>query len=721
MKVIIVSDELPIFASHTDADIAIKQSMSEILKNIPHRDKSSKIQIEFSEVSADSIRMFAKPHFMSVDMLDDHDLWFVGRLGLSNHRCFTEDELSVIGNAMKRYKCYPVFEDQAYYSDLIRRTLEGHTYDLVQKSLDHALLFDQYVDYNSKCCEKVMEIYEEGDVVWIQDIGLLLLPEMMKDVPVGISFANPFSSLFRCIPFWERLLLSMLCSKYIEFNNKESKACFDLLVSQKAGFVAGNPEYKDLSLPLVRVGRRGLDKDAVLECLPTVSDGECQSNKREKMIVVPSDSQAHLLGIESYLSCHKEEVTVVFLSIRPVKLDGLTEVMRLGQYLEVNYNVTRRVFVPTSDLELLSLLKACDVCYCPEVADLCLFLGVPVIQSNVYDFMQVAREIREKINGETDEERRDLHMCNDIPSKMEWKEHFIRNLLYASGINYVIDLNPKDLKVRRSLEMVQQADIPVGKSCSRNRGEMQHATSINPDDDDDSVIIKMINDFKSSRTKTLVLDYDGTITDIVAYPPMAAPTQEIKELLVNLSKVCRVVISTGRSTEDSDLFFPKELEVFAEHGACHRVDGQWRQRVSFPQKELAFKIAQFFLQRTPGSELESKKTGYAFHYRNVSPLIGVKQAKALFSLLKQAFGDCVKEGNHIVEIRNGKKSFAMETVEDGFILCVGDDVADEEMFEVCKGYTVKVGKDKDDLQTLSAAYEITNPKSFRKLLQRFLE
>ncbi|TBU17423.1 trehalose 6-phosphate phosphatase [Ordospora colligata] len=720
MKIIIVSDELPIFASRTDADIAIKHSMSAMLKNISHRDRSSKIQIEFSEASTDTIRMFAKPHFMSIDMLDDHDVWFVGRIGLSNHRCFSEDERLMIANAMRRYKCCPVFEDQVLYSGIVGRTLEGHTYDLVQKNLDHLLLFDEYVDYNSKCCEKVMEIYEEGDVVWIQDNSLLLLPGMMKDVPVGISFLIPFSSLFRCIPFWERLLLSMLCSKYIEFNDEESKACFELLVSQKTGFVSGNPEYKDLKLPSVGIGRRGLDKDAVLECLPTVADGECKF-KKGKMVIAPPDSQAHLLGVESYLSCNNEELTIVFLNIRPAEPDGLTEVMRLGQYLEANHNVSTKFFMPTSDLELLSLLKNCDVCHCPEVFDLCLFLGIPVIQSNVHDFMQVAKEIQYKINGETNEERRDLHKFIDIPSKLEWKENFIRNLLYASGINHVIDLNPKDLRVRRSLEMVQQADIPIAKSSSESReaNKRRKAAKIDPERSDDPTIIKMISEFNNSITKTLVLDYDGTVTDIVAYPPMAAPTLEIKELLVSLSKVCRVVISTGRSIEDSDLFFPKEVEVFAEHGACHRVDGQWRERTSFPQKELAFKMAQFFLQRTPGSELESKKTGYAFHYRNASPLIGVKQAKAFFELLKQAFGDCVKEGNHIVEIRNGKKSFAMESVEEGFVLCAGDDVADEEMFEVCKGYTVKVGK--SDLQTSSAAYEISDPKSFRRLLQRFLE
>ena len=129
----------------------------------------------------------------------------------------------------------------------------------------------------------------------------------------------------------------------------------------------------------------------------------------------------------------------------------------------------------------------------------------------------------------------------------------------------------------------------------------------------------------------------------------------------------------------------------AEHGACHRVKGEWKIISSLPQRDLdiAWKIGEFFHQRTPGTRLSKRTTEYAFHYRNASPLTGAKQGKALFELLAWVFGDSVIEGRCIVEIRSSKKSSVMESVGKGFVLCAGDDIADEEMFEASPGYPIK--------------------------------
>ncbi|AFM97697.1 trehalose 6-phosphate phosphatase [Encephalitozoon hellem ATCC 50504] len=716
MKIIVAMDELPICASRMGEEETIRKRSSALLKRISHPDKTSKIQIEFSDDNEEKLRLFAKPHFMAPDMLDDREMSFVGVPGFYSSEAFSDEDRKKIQISMGHYRCYPVFKRKGEYSRMIERILKKNTYEFVQKHLDHAAMFEEYRIRNNEYYEKIMEIYEEGDVVWVMDHSLLLLPGMLGGIPVGMSFCAPFSLLFKCIPFWEELFLSILCCKYIEFSESSSAESFNMLVSQKKGFVAGNPEYKSVRVPQTCVGKRGIDKEAILKASSEAKKLERFGNG--KIILVPFDSQTHLLGVEAYLSRYEKEITILFLITGALNrdFDEQTEVMRLRKYLEMNYNILSRVFVPTSDSEFVSVLKSCDLCYCSEMADICSLFGIPVIQSNPYDFFEVADEINEKLErgGASEKDSR------KVIGKMEWKKRFMTNFLHASGIECDIDAEPKEPRVRASLSMRQKEDVKTNSnkrlSTRKKEDEKKEAIEIDLDNKEDVNAAKIVDDFKKSKVRTLVMDYDGTLTDIVAHPPMAAPTQEIKDLLVRLNKICRVIISTGRSVEDSDRFFPKEIEVFAEHGACYRVDGKWKEGVSFPQKDLAWRVAEFFHLRTPGSDLERKKTGYAFHFRNVSPLIGVKQAKALFELLVRICKDNVKEGNHIVEVRSSKKSRVMGEVEEGFILCAGDDAADEEAFDLCSGYTIKVGN-----QDTSAAYRIKDPKGFRMLLAKFLE
>ncbi|ELA42513.1 trehalose-phosphatase, partial [Vittaforma corneae ATCC 50505] len=76
-------------------------------------------------------------------------------------------------------------------------------------------------------------------------------------------------------------------------------------------------------------------------------------------------------------------------------------------------------------------------------------------------------------------------------------------------------------------------------------------------------------------SKTILLDYDGTLTPIVEDPDKAVLSARAKEILMNLSKAGRVVICSGRSKAKLDEWIPKEIEVYAEHGAFQRVSGEW--------------------------------------------------------------------------------------------------------------------------------------------------
>jgi trehalose 6-phosphate synthase/phosphatase len=73
----------------------------------------------------------------------------------------------------------------------------------------------------SKFARAVEQAYCSGDIVWIQDYHLLLLPSfLMRKIPeanVGLFLHVPFpsSEIFRTLSFREEILRSMLCADHV--------------------------------------------------------------------------------------------------------------------------------------------------------------------------------------------------------------------------------------------------------------------------------------------------------------------------------------------------------------------------------------------------------------------------------------------------------------------------------------------------------------------------
>lgn len=189
----------------------------------------------------------------------------------------------------------------------------------------------------------------------------------------------------------------------------------------------------------------------------------------------------------------------------------------------------------------------------------------------------------------------------------------------------------------------------------------------------------------ASSEKTLLLDYDGTLTGIVARPEDAAPSAAVLDLLRRLAAAGRCVLCTGRSKNDVDAWFPPEIEVFAEHGALHRANGQWDDHKAAGYLEECRDIMRFYAEKTPGSQLEEKTTGCAFHFRNAPEF----RFEGLFGLLRRVAGDAVWVGKCVLEVRAGSKGSVAQHVRP--VLCAGDDTTDEEMYGFCTGVSIKVG------------------------------
>lgn len=69
---------------------------------------------------------------------------------------------------------------------------------------EHA--WDAYVAANEAFAQRIAAEYQEGDMVWIHDYHLLLVPQMLRrmvpDAHIGLFVHAPFpsSEIFRCLP-----------------------------------------------------------------------------------------------------------------------------------------------------------------------------------------------------------------------------------------------------------------------------------------------------------------------------------------------------------------------------------------------------------------------------------------------------------------------------------------------------------------------------------------
>ncbi|KAG0573335.1 hypothetical protein KC19_VG169200 [Ceratodon purpureus] len=231
----------------------------------------------------------------------------------------------------------------------------------------------------------------------------------------------------------------------------------------------------------------------------------------------------------------------------------------------------------------------------------------------------------------------------------------------------------------------------------------------------------IVSSYKKSTSRAFLLDYDGTmISQAAINNPMPSP-----EVLSILNTLCNdpknvLVIVSGRPRGILEECFSscKNLGLAAEHGYFYRWhrDSEWvtcrYQReefdapsVNFEWKDIAEPVMQQYTESTDGSYIEEKESALVWHHRDADPDFGAWQAKELQDHLESVLANqpvSVKSGAHIVEVKPQGVSkgvvveellamMALKSSAPDFVLCVGDDRSDEDMFESIATVTARSG------------------------------
>jgi len=239
----------------------------------------------------------------------------------------------------------------------------------------------------------------------------------------------------------------------------------------------------------------------------------------------------------------------------------------------------------------------------------------------------------------------------------------------------------------------------------------------------------LIQHYDRSLNRLLMLDYDGTLVPFASYPQLAKPNQQLLNCLHRLGANPRneLVLLSGRDkTTLENWFGALPIGLVAEHGAWIRQYQQSWQTIKPLRddwKTALFPILQSYTERVPGSWIEEKEFSVVWHYRVDDEERGMLAARELTDDLIALTANIdvqVVQGNKTVEMRNAgvhkglaSQIWLLKNSFD-FILAIGDDLTDEDLFTVLPGraYSIRVGN-----RPTRARFHLQGPEEVMQLLE----
>ncbi|KAL6525469.1 putative alpha,alpha-trehalose-phosphate synthase 11 UDP-forming [Orobanche hederae] len=213
----------------------------------------------------------------------------------------------------------------------------------------------------------------------------------------------------------------------------------------------------------------------------------------------------------------------------------------------------------------------------------------------------------------------------------------------------------------------------------------------------------IVRAYNKTSSRLILLDYDGTMM-----PQDRVDKSPSPEVISVLNSLCNdpkniVFIVSGRGKDSLGKWFSRceNLGLSAEHGYFTRWgnNSEWescRLAADLDWKKIVLPIMEHYTEATDGSSIEQKESAVVWHHQEADPDFGSWQAKELLDHLESVLANepvVVKNGQQIVEVKPQGVSKGvvvrnlMETImrntgkQADFVLCIGDDRSDEEMFE----------------------------------------
>ncbi|PFH45853.1 glycosyltransferase family 20 protein [Amanita thiersii Skay4041] len=182
-------------------------------------------------------------------------LW-VGTLGTNTDNFCETLRKDIDKNMMQQRSSLPVWipdaEFASYYDEFCHQVLWPCLHYAVPDAPKTKLFYEsaswkQYVAVNKRFAKAIMENVQEGDIIWVNDYHLMLLPALIRthpkyssSNPIGffMHVAFPSSEIFRCLSVRDQLLNGMLGADLVGFQTASFARHFRQTVSRILAYEA---------------------------------------------------------------------------------------------------------------------------------------------------------------------------------------------------------------------------------------------------------------------------------------------------------------------------------------------------------------------------------------------------------------------------------------------------------------------------------------------------
>lgn len=593
--------------------------------------------------------------------------------------------------------------------------------------------YNYYQQANLMVCVQLLKYLQPHDRLWIHDYHFMLLPRLVRekcpDIEMGFFLHVPFPSyeVFRLMPrTWGKdIVQGLLGADLVGFHTYDYVQHFTQCAIRMAGTQAmGSWLSNEEGTTRVEAFPIGIDAQAFAnDRLLPVMEQERQKIREAigdrflifsvdrldytkgllnrllafeqfllkypqwmgrivfNMVVVPSrDSIAHYQEMKSELETHVGRINGMMATLewRPIvyqyrhltrhEMIALYDVADVGLItpLRDGMNLVCKEFIASQPEEGPGILILSEMA--GAAAELREAIQInPNDQEEVVEALRQALEMGDDQKLQSWSKLRDRVFSYDV---FEWASDFLYSLTNAA----------ETIRGQRSIPL--QAKEIEGLRAN----------------------------YILAKERVILLDYDGTLVPFHREPDKAVPTAYLYEILTKLCADPRnqVAIVSGRNAEFLERWLGElPLHLVAEHGASYKLVGQEWSTIwtDIPDWKTPYlRAMRRVARRCPGSMVEEKGTSLVWHYRNADPVHGLRMAQELRedldTLLCEDDRFTLVKGHQIVEVRPSgfNKGTVALRLFDGlhqpFVLAVGDDRTDEDLFSVIPpmGYAVKVGK-----------------------------
>ncbi|MFZ9954860.1 MAG: bifunctional alpha,alpha-trehalose-phosphate synthase (UDP-forming)/trehalose-phosphatase [Flavobacteriales bacterium] len=738
----------------------MKKSRLLIVSNrLPFRITEKKGELVFSQSSgglvSSTISYVQKTNHAKFSAEVERPLW----IGTSDISEMKFNEKFPSGSIIhKEFEIAPVFiptdTQNKFYNGFCNDTIWPlfHYFPSYAKFSDEC--FTAFEEANHLFCKKILQLYRPHDIIWIHDYHLMLLPALLRkylpNATIGFFLHIPFPSyeLFRLLPsVWRKSvlkgilgadLIGLHTNDYVQHFLKSTRQILDY----------------DHSLRLIITPERSVTVDTFPISIDYNKFNACSLdsntfNERNKIkkklydlhVIISVDRLDYAKGLLNKLESFElflnrfpqyQRKVVFILLVVPSRdiitkysetkkeIEGLVSSIN-GKYGSVDWTPIVYQYKSLDFKNLVALYLSADVALITPVRDGMNLVSKEFIASRtdkkgvliLSETAGAASELGEAILvNPTD--RKEIADSIHLALTMPVNEQVARNEVMQNRI--------------KSYDVMKWAEDFITQLIQqKNMQKKLNVKEITP-----LIEIDLQQKYCVSRKRLFLLDYDGTLSPLAKLPHLAAPNEDILNLLLMLSSDIRneVVVISGRGMEVLEKWFANiPISLVAEHGAFIKHFGEsWKQTipVKVEWKEAVQSIFNLYTERCAGTFTEEKTLSLAWHYRNAEAELGFLRSRELINSLMELSTHLdfqIIEGNKVIEVRARgiDKGMAanlwLNNNSYDFIMAVGDDKTDEDMFKVIPAnqYSIKVG-----LMQSDAKYNLKQQKNVIELLLKLL-